>query len=85
MSASNPVEDGSLAIEAFTRDVTSTTRDGTKTEPWGFTALTLRTAKGMLRIELDSGDWSKMLATPLAFVPARLSVPVATPRTVGAA
>jgi hypothetical protein len=53
-----------LSIGLVSREVETVKASGKVKEPWSYTVLTLETANGVLRIELDSGDFSKMLASP---------------------
>lgn len=75
---------GSLKIERFERQVTTHTARGTSTEPHVFLKLVVEGASGSIAIEIDAGDWSRMLANPSNRAPVTLTA-VAKPVTGSAA
>lgn len=75
---------GSLKIERFERQVTTHTARGTSTEPHAFLKLVVEGASGSIAIEIDAGDWSRMLANPSNRAPVTLTA-VAKPVTGSAA
>lgn len=78
------MSDGSLKVERFERNVTTHTVNGAKTEPHAFLRLIVENGNGAFAIEVDAGDWSRMLAYPGQVSPIVLT-PVPKPNKGSAA
>lgn len=68
-------ERGSLSVEPFESDVTTHTADGASTEKHAFVRLRIDTgASGLLVVELDAGEFSRILARPRTATPVELQI-----------
>ena len=55
---------GSVRASRVERSVETVTANGKSSHPHAFVVLEVETGNGTLRVEVDAGDWSRMLAAP---------------------
>ena len=65
----------SLAISTRTQNLTTHTATGPRTGPHAFIVLTVESAGRTMRLHLDAGEWSRILANPGEATPVVLEIP----------